>query len=74
MSVVGFIDESKLKRCRIKVLDGDGNIVPELSKMHMMENCHDFVNEMSELECVCQQKAPGQLSQQNIMLNMRVRV
>jgi hypothetical protein len=26
----GFIDESKLKSYRTKVLDGDGNIVPEL--------------------------------------------
>ena len=51
----GFIDESKVKHYKIKVLDDNGTIIPELSLGLMIENCHDFQNEVSQLEHVCQQ-------------------
>ena len=51
----GFIDESKLKQYKMKVLDDTGNLVPELSLVYMLEQCHDFLNEMSQLEYVCEQ-------------------
>ncbi len=51
----GFIDESKVKNYKVKVLDEDGNVVPTFSLEYMMANCPDFVNEMSQLEYVCQQ-------------------
>ena len=51
----GFIDELKVKNYRIKMLDEDGNMVPEFSLEPMMTNCLDFLNEMSQLEYVCQQ-------------------
>ena len=51
----GFIDESKVKNYDIKVLDEDGNVVPIFSLEYMMKNCPDFLNEMSQLENVCQQ-------------------
>ena len=51
----GFIDELKVKNYRIKMLDEDGNMVPEFSLEPMMANCPDFLNEMSQLEYVCQQ-------------------
>ena len=38
----GFIDVMKLKRYRIKALDDDGNLIPELSLEHIIENCHDL--------------------------------
>jgi len=39
----------------MKVLDDTGNLVPELSLVHMLEQCHDFLNEMSQLEHVSEQ-------------------
>ncbi len=45
----------KVKNYRIKMLDEDGNMVPEFSLEPMMANCPDFLNEMSQLEYVCQQ-------------------
>jgi hypothetical protein len=51
----GFIDESKLKQYKVKVLDDTGTIIPELSLGHMIENCYDFQNEVSQLEHVCHQ-------------------
>ena len=37
---------------RSRVEDGDGTIVPELSLQHLLENCTDFANEISQLEHV----------------------
>ena len=50
----GFVDESKLQCYKIKVLDDSGEIVPEFSLENMVKSCHDFLNEMSQLEYVCQ--------------------
>ena len=51
----GFVDESKLQCHKIKVLDDSGEIVPEFSLENMVKSCHDFLNEMSQLEYVCWQ-------------------
>ncbi|KAL7528778.1 hypothetical protein ACHAXR_003942, partial [Thalassiosira sp. AJA248-18] len=50
----GFIDESiPLKNYKLKVEDEAGDIVPEYSLVHLIESCHDFVSEVSQLEHVC---------------------
>ncbi len=51
----GFIDESKLKQYRKRVLDENGDTVPEMSLCHMLEQCHDFLHEKTQLEYVCEQ-------------------
>lgn len=51
----GFVDESKLQCYKIKVLDDSGEIVPQFSLEYMVQNCPDFLDEMSQLEYVCQQ-------------------
>ena len=38
----GFIDESKVKNYKIKVLYEDGNVVPAFSLEYMMAHCPDF--------------------------------
>ena len=43
---------SKVKHYKIKVLDYNGTIIPELSLGHIIENCYDFKNEVSQLEHV----------------------
>jgi len=48
----GFIDLSRLDDYRMRAEDADGNLIPELSLVHMMETCTDFVNETSQLEHV----------------------
>ena len=50
----GFIDVMKLKCYWIKALDDDGNLIPELSLEHIIEISHDFMNEKSRFEYVCQ--------------------
>ncbi len=37
------------------MLDEDGNMVPEFSLQPMMTNCPDILNEILQLEYVCQQ-------------------
>ena len=69
----GFIDELKVKNYRIKMLDEDGNMVPEFSLEPMMANCPDFLNEMSQLEYVCQQLGTKTITTTSIMLNLLVR-
>lgn len=39
----------------MKILDVDGDVVPEFSFECMMTNCPDFLNETSQLEYTCQQ-------------------
>jgi len=51
----GFVDESKLQCYKIKVLDDSGEIVPQFSLEYMVQNCPDFLDEMSQLEHVYQQ-------------------
>jgi hypothetical protein len=51
----GFIDESKLKQYRKRVLDENGDIIPEMSLCYLLEQCHDFLHEKTQLEYVCEQ-------------------
>ena len=45
---------TKFEKYKKRVEAEDGNLVPEYSLVHMMETCTNFVNEMSQLEFVCQ--------------------
>ena len=56
------------------MLDEDGNVVPEFSLEPMMANCPDLLNEMSQLEYVCQQLGTKTIITTSIMLNLLVRV
>ena len=51
----GFIDAMKLKNYQIKVIDGDGKVIPQLSLEHIIENYHNFLNEKFHFEYDCQQ-------------------
>jgi hypothetical protein len=39
----------------MKVLDDNGNFIPELSLVHTLKQCNNFLNEMSMLDYVCEQ-------------------
>jgi hypothetical protein len=49
-------------------------LVPTFSLGYMMANCPDFLNEMSQLEYVCQHMGTKPSSLQSIMLNLQVKV
>jgi len=49
----GFIDENKIRSYKVRSNNEDGNMIPEMSLAHLMENCFNFDNEMSQLEFVC---------------------
>lgn len=49
----GYINLAMLERYRKKAVDGDGNLIPEFSLVHLMENCADFYNEECQLQFVC---------------------
>ena len=38
----------------MKQLDDNGDLVPEFSLIHLLENCADFKNEKTQLEYVCE--------------------
>ena len=44
-----------MKQYRKRVLDENGDTVPEMSLCHMLEQCHDFLHEKTQLEYVCEQ-------------------
>ena len=46
----GFIDPSNTKKYRIKLLDDNGEFVPEFSLVHLLKDCPDFKNEKTQLE------------------------
>jgi hypothetical protein len=46
----GQIDMESLADNKIRTEDEDGNLVKDLSLLHMMERCTDFLNEVSQLE------------------------
>ncbi len=48
----GYIDTERIKQYQIQKEDDDGQLIPELSLLHMMENALDFKNEVSQLEHV----------------------
>ena len=48
------MDPSKWDQYLATKKDDSGNVVPELSLIHMMEQQPDFVKEKSQLEFVCQ--------------------
>ena len=50
----GWIDVNKLDKYRMSgVVDGTGIVHNEFSLPHIMENCTDFANELSQLQHVC---------------------
>jgi hypothetical protein len=49
----GWICEEELGRYRKKSVDDDGFLVKEYSLTHMLGECSDFANELSQLEYVC---------------------
>lgn len=46
------MNESKLG---LDIFDDLGEIVPEFSLENVIRNCHDLLNEISQLEYVCEQ-------------------
>ena len=48
----GWVDISRMDEYRSRAEDGDGTVIPELSLQHLLENCTDFANEISQLEHV----------------------
>ena len=50
----GFIDSLNYKKYRMKLLDENGELVPEFSLVHLLENCTDFMNEKTQLEYICE--------------------
>jgi hypothetical protein len=49
----GFIDTGKMKQYQLKVVGDNGDLVPEFSLVHTLEQCNDFANESTQLEYVC---------------------
>ena len=49
----GWICKEELGRYRKKSVDDDGFLVKEYSLTHMLGECSDFANELSQLEYVC---------------------
>ena len=49
----GYINLAMIERYRKKTVDEDGNLIPEFSLVHLMENCTDFYNEECQLQFVC---------------------
>jgi hypothetical protein len=50
----GFIDSLNCKKYRMTLLDENGELVPEFSLVHLLENCTDFMNEKTQLEYICE--------------------
>jgi len=39
----------KIRNYKMKANNDDGNMIPEVSVVHLMEICIDFANEMTQL-------------------------
>ena len=44
----GLIDETKLLEYKLPAKDEDGDMIPEFSLLHLMGNCTDFKNTISQ--------------------------
>ena len=50
-----WIDESGISKYMMRMVDEDGELIPQPQLIHMMETSPYFANEVSQLEYFCQE-------------------